>query len=145
VTEPKAEPTLFSSDAYVLRVEAFLTEASGWCKSHGLAIENGVVTLREERMAEYKAPSLDISKDGVPVAKILPVGSKIIGAQGRIDLVGQVARHAFLFYVGKGPAFSTQTVVAGKTVSSSSVPMLTGVDGDGWYWIEAKVRRGETH
>lgn len=143
MTEPKQESALFSAEEYVQRVETFLIEARRWCESHGLAVERGVVTLREERMAQYDAPSLAISKGGMPVAKILPVGSKIIGAQGRIDLVGRVTRHAFLFHVGKGPTISTQTVIAGKTTNSSSMPMLSGVDGDGWYWIEATVRRAK--
>jgi len=143
VTEPNHEPILFSPEEYLQRIETFLADARTWCESHGLAVERGAVTLREERMAEYDAPSLAISKNSMPVAKILPVGSKIIGAQGRIDLVGRVTRHAFLFYVGKGPAISTQAIVAGKATSSSSVPMLSGVDGDGWYWIEATVRRAK--
>ena len=143
MTEPKQEPPLFSPEEYVQRVETFLTEARGWCERHGLAVERGVVKLREERMAEYDAPTLAISTDGMPVAKILPVGSKIIGAQGRIDLVGRVTRHAFLFYVGKGPVISEQSVVAGKATRSSSMPMHSGVDGDGWYWIEATVRRAK--
>lgn len=143
MTEPNQESIFFSAEEYVRRVETFLIEASGWCERHGLAVERGVVTLREERMAEYDAPSLAISKDGMSVAKILPVGSKIIGAHGRVDLVGRVTKHAFLFYVGKGPAISTQTVVAGKAARSSPMPMLSGVDGDGWYWIEATVRRAK--
>ncbi|MDR6495977.1 hypothetical protein J2797_005902 [Paraburkholderia terricola] len=114
MTEPKTEHPLFSPEEYVQRVTTFLREASGWCTDHGLAVENDVVTLREELMAEYKAPSLYILKDGVSLAKILPVGSKIIGAHGRVDLIGRVTRHAFLFYVGKGPAFSTQTIVGGN-------------------------------
>ena len=141
VAEPKTEDAGFSSIEYVERVTSFLGAVSGWCREHGLTVERDTVTLNEELMAQYDAPSLHISKDGVSVAKILPVGSKIIGAQGRVDLIGRVTRHAFLFYVGKGPAFSTQTILGGKTTTSSSTPMLSGVDGDGWYWIEARVRR----
>ena len=143
MNEPKQDPTLFSPEEYVQRVETFLSEARGWCESHGLAVERGAVTLTEERMAAYDAPSLAISAGGMPVAKILPVGSKVIGAQGRIDLVGRVTRHALLFYVGKHPVISEQTVVAGKAAHSSSMPILSGVDGDGWYWIEATVRRAK--
>ncbi|PPK42856.1 hypothetical protein B0G57_116107 [Trinickia symbiotica] len=135
------EHALFYPDEYLERVTAFLAEASGWCKKHGLSVETGVVTLREERMAEYEAPSLCIAKDGVSVAKIVPVGSKIIGARGRVDLIGRVARHAFLFHVGKGPGISTETVSGRKSIGSSPTPMLAGVNGDGWYWIEATVRR----
>ena len=143
MAEPKTEDAGFSSVEYVQRVATFLREVSVWCRERGLTVERNAVTLREELMAQYDAPSLYIAKDGVSVAKILPVGSKIIGAQGRVDLIGRVTRHALLFYVGKGPAFSTQTVVGGRTTTSSSTPMLSEVDGDGWYWIEARVRRAK--
>ncbi|MFM0739886.1 hypothetical protein PQQ51_21815 [Paraburkholderia xenovorans] len=141
MVEQKTEDAGFSSIEYVQRVTTFLEEVSGWCIEHGLTVDRDAVKLNEERMAQYDAPSLYISKDGVSVARILPVGSKIIGARGRVDLIGRVTRHAFLFYVGKGSAFSTQTTVDGKTVTSSSTRMISGVDADGWYWIEAKVRR----
>jgi len=143
VTEPKIEHSLFPSEEYVQRVTSFLTEAKGWCKKRGLAVKDDVVKRREERMAEYEAPSLKISKDGVSVAEIVPIGSKIIAAHGRVDLIGRVTRHAFLFYVGKGPVVSLQTSIGKEATSSSSAPMLSGVDGDGWYWIEAKVRQAK--
>lgn len=143
MTEPKTEHGSFSSEEYVQRVTAFLREASGWCKCRGLAVKNGVVTLREEQMAEYEAPCLYISKDGVSVANILPVGSKIVGAHGRVDLIGRVARHALLFFAGKGPALSTQPPLGGEVARSSSAPMFSEVDEDGWYWIEARVRRAK--
>jgi hypothetical protein len=143
VAEPKTEDTGFSSVEYVQRVTTFLVQVSAWCRAHGLTVERDAVTLSEELMAKYDAPILYIAKDGVSVAKILPVGSKIIGAHGRVDLIGRVTRHAFLFYVGKGPAFSMQTNAGGKTTTSSSTPMLSEVDEDGWYWIEARVRRAK--
>lgn len=141
MAEPNTEDAGSSSADYVQRVATFLEEAGGWCGARGLTVECDAVTLREEHTAAYDAPRLSICKDGASVARIVPVGSKIIGAHGRIDLIGRVTRHAFLFYVGKGPAFPTQTVAGGKTATSSSAPMLPGVDGDGWYWIEARVRR----
>ncbi|MGF6807870.1 hypothetical protein OKW30_002996 [Paraburkholderia sp. Clong3] len=143
MAEPTTEDAGSSSAEYVQRVTTFLGEVSAWCRDHGLTVERDVTTLSEEMMAQYDAPILHISKDGVSVAKIQPVGSKIIGAHGRVDLIGRVTRHAFLFYVGKGPTFSTQTTVGGKNTTSSSAPMLSGVDGDGWYWIEARVRRAK--
>ncbi|RFU48067.1 hypothetical protein D0B32_11170 [Paraburkholderia sp. DHOC27] len=99
--------------------------------------------LSEELMAQYVAPSLYISKDDVPVARILPIGSRIIGAQGRVDLIGGVARHSLLFRVGRSPALSTQTGVGGKFKASLSTPLLSQVGEEGWYWIEATVRRAK--
>lgn len=143
VAEPKTENAHFSSADYVQRVTAFLEQVSGWCRERGLTVDRDAVTLSEELMAQYDAPSLHIAKDGVSLARILPVGSNIIGAQGRVDLIGRVARHAFLFCVGKGPASSPQTIASEKTSASSSKPMLSDVDGAGWYWIEARVRRAK--
>jgi hypothetical protein len=141
VVESRTEDASFPAVEYVERVTSFLGEVSGWCRDRGLSVERGVVTLNEERMDRYDAPSLYLSKDGVSLARILPAGSRIIGAHGRVDLIGRVTRHAFLFYVGNGPVISTKTVVGGKTATSSSTRMFSGVDGDGWYWIEARVRR----
>lgn len=143
VAELGTEDAGASSFGYVQRVTSFLEEVSAWCREYDLTVKRDTVTLNEERMAQYDAPSLFIAKDGVSVARILPVGSKIIGALGRVDLIGCVTRHALLFYAGNGPAFSTHTAAAGKATASSSAPMLSRVDRDGWYWIEAKIRRAK--
>ncbi|MFM0646604.1 hypothetical protein PQR14_19945 [Paraburkholderia bryophila] len=141
MAEPKTEDAGFSAVEYVQRIATFLEQVTAWCGEQGLTVERGAVTLNEELMARYDAPSLYIKKDGASLARIMPVGSKIVGAHGRVDLIGRVARHAFLFYVGKSPAFSTQTVASGKGRIPSSIPMRSGIDRDGWYWIEAIVRR----
>jgi hypothetical protein len=143
VAEPKTENAGFSSVEYVRRVTTFLEHVSAWCEERGLSVERNAVTLSEELIPRYDAPSLHIAKDGVAMAKILPVGSKIIGAHGRVDLIGRVARHALLFYVEKtkDPTLSAQPIAGKKTMASSSKPTLSGVDGDGWYWIEARIRR----
>src|SRR5215469_12569666 len=99
MNEIEREDTVLSSEAYVRRVTSFLNDASGWCRDRGLTVENSVVTLREQGIPEYQAPSLFISKEGVSLAKMLPVGSRILGAQGRVDLIGRIARHTLLFCV----------------------------------------------
>lgn len=143
MAEPKIEQTLASTTKYLQRVTSFMAQASDWCKSRGLSVENDFVMLREERTAEYQAPLLSMAKDGVSLAKLVPAGSKIIGAEGRVDLIGPIARHAFLFYPRKGATSSTQIKVGEKTTSSSPTPMLSRIDGEGWYWIEATVRRAK--
>ena len=99
------------------RVRAFLVRAREWCTERDLTVQDDVVELNEQGMPKYDAPSLHISKDGVSLAKIVPLGAAIIGAQGRIDLIGPVARHSFLFHVGKGQGISIRASVNGKTTS----------------------------
>lgn len=141
VTEQKSELSLSPSEEFVRRATRFLREVSGWCQDHGLTVENRVVSLKEEQIAEYDAPSLHISKDGVLLAKLLPVGSKIIGANGRVDVVGRLTRHALLLFLDKERAFSASTIPEARTRTFSSTSMRSRVGGDGWYWIEARIRR----
>jgi hypothetical protein len=44
--------------------------------------------------------------------------------------------------VNEDREFSTRTIVGGKAASSAFAPVRTSlVDEDGWYWIEATIRR----
>src|ERR1700754_2670862 len=86
-------------ELYLQRVRAFLAQVREWSTERSLSVVDDVTELNEQGIPRYQAPSLYVSKDNVSLAKIMPIGSAIIGAQGRIDLIGQVARHAFLFHV----------------------------------------------
>jgi hypothetical protein len=133
VDESTNEDGFAPSSQYVQRVAAFLDVATGWCRRHGLSVEHGVVPLREEKIAEYQAPSLRISKDGVVLANIVPAGSRVIGAQGRLDLIGRITRHALLFY---GPEDSVPDASpTGGKASGRARPRV-----EGWCWIEARIR-----
>jgi hypothetical protein len=139
--ESKDEYDQFSSEEFVQGVETFFAAASGWCNDHGLAVKTGVVKIREELIPEYGVPSLYLLKDGVSLARMIPVGSRILCARGRVDLIGQLGRHPLLFCAAKGPEYLTQTNVGGKTKRPSSRSLLSGVLEEGWYWIEGGICR----
>jgi hypothetical protein len=141
MTDLKTEQVLFSSREYVQRVATFLQEVSGWCRDHELTVEYGAVTLREELVAPYEAASLKISKDAASLAKLVPVASRVIGAQGRVDLVGRLARHPLLYYFENGLTLWTKNEADEKPESSAPKRKYLGADGEGWYWIEAGIRR----
>ncbi|SOE94977.1 hypothetical protein SAMN05414139_07825 [Burkholderia sp. D7] len=144
MTEQKMELQAEQTKVYVERVSAFLAQARAWCTERDLNVSGDSVELNEEHLPKYLAPTLHVStKDGVTVARLVPRGSAIIGAHGRIDLIGHVTRHAFLFQIGKGPTISMKAIIHGKTTSESSRPMLSGVDGDGWYWMETAIGRAK--
>ncbi|GAB2903367.1 hypothetical protein GCM10027093_45730 [Paraburkholderia jirisanensis] len=140
MTDLKTTQAHFSSHEYVQRVTIFLQEVSDWCRGRELTVEYGAVTLREEFVAPYEAASLHISKDGVPLGRIVPVGSRIIGAEGRVDLIGQLARHPIVYHVWKDSALSTRAISNEKAITSPSTPNRSRLKRDGWHWTEAKVR-----
>lgn len=130
---------------YRQRVAAFMVQAHVWCTARGLVVDTIPTELFEEAIPKYEATSLRIlTPDRQPLAELLPTGAAIIGAHGRIDLRGDLARHAFLFQTGSVSAISQAAKLADATTSDdTSQPILSGIDGDGWYWHEAFVRRAK--
>jgi hypothetical protein len=128
---------------YQERVAAFMAQAREWCLAHGLKVKDIPTDILEEGLDKYRADSLRIlSPIDQPLAELLPTGSAIIGAQGRINLIGSLARHAFLYQTGKGPAIQvTATTVAGASSKDFPTPLYRGIDGDGWYWFESSMRK----
>ncbi|WDD95386.1 hypothetical protein Bsp3421_005558 [Burkholderia sp. FERM BP-3421] len=141
MTEQETEDAGLSSTEYVKCVTAFMDDVSRWCGDCGLAVERNLVTLWEEHMDKYDAPGLHISKDGASLGRVVPTGSRIIGADGRVDLNGRITRHSLLFYRGRSPSPPARPIVGRRAAAASSIRTRPGVDEDGWYWIEASVRR----
>jgi len=142
VIESKTEDGAQAAEEYVQRVSAFLKQVRGWCEEYDLVMKEGVTTLREEDMPDYDAPSLAISVEGVNVATIVPVGSKILCAQGRVDIKGLLTRHSLLFRLGAGPRYPYLTRADfGQKVPRRLMRPNRAVEQDGWYWIEGHIRK----
>lgn len=127
-------------EVFTQRVNALLADVVTWCGARGFQIEHTSRTLNEEEVGRYDVPALRISWEGLRVGEVVPIGSRIIAADGRVDLVGRMLSHELLFVVGKGPAYKTYTIVNGKECSVMR-PLLRDINGDGWYWVESTLRR----
>lgn len=99
------------------------------------------IELREEAYGAYKAQKMTIQDaDGITIADIMPVGAGVIGASGRVDLVGKYDRVIIVLLEKGGPIITT--------MDSGGKPSVTRFYKDikeaGWYWIEDR-RRGKAH
>lgn len=131
---------------YQQRVRDFMDQARGWCTAHGLRVDESPTYVLESYAPQYEARSMRIltADSDIPIAELLPTGSAIIGAQGRIDLKGRLARHALLYQTGRGPGIGITATTADGTVSREApTPIYPGIDGDGWYWYEASIRKAK--
>lgn len=123
---------------YLERLNAFLAQTRAWCTARNLVLAETGVELNEEGLSRYQAPGLSISTvDGTLLATLKPIASAVIAAEGRVDLVGRITTHAFLFQTAHGPMISVRTNGKGERLQ----PMFRGINGDGWYWIEAVMRK----
>jgi hypothetical protein len=127
-------------DEYIARLNALYSDAEKWIEDTDLKASRGQLELREEIPGSYDAPTLSIhDSQGSKVADLLPIGAWIIGAEGRVDLVGILDRNSLVFLGVGGPRRKTRVSVEGSGEAEEwSRPLFRGVDQPGWYWIEDK-------
>ena len=76
---------------FLASTQELFTEIQSWATAKGLRVKRGSVTLNEQAYGSYQAETLRILTDGdEKIAELVPVGASIIGAKGRIDIVGTV-------------------------------------------------------
>ncbi len=132
-------------DQYLKRIESLLADCGQWCRARGLKVRRGEITINEERHGQYQASTLNITDtEGRRIAEVIPFGESILGALGRVDLVGEYGKREKIFYLsGGGPKVQMRLRGGkGETIEESTRPLLRGVSDDGWYWVSpAPIRR----
>src|SRR5690349_24472572 len=89
---------------YTEQVRNFIRQVERWLDPIGLKGSEGSVELNEEDIGRYQAMQLEITdRDDKLIASLVPMGASIIGADGRIDLVGPLDREVILYLTGGGP------------------------------------------
>ena len=126
-------------DAYQERIRALYSEVQRWIEPLSTEVED--VQVLEQASGPYPAPCLIIKSDESEIVRLEPIGTWIIGAEGRVDLIGSNDKTAIVYLKQGGPIMAFRESEGGKEISRSSVPLFQGADQDGWYWIEDK-RRG---
>jgi hypothetical protein len=94
-----------------------------------------------EAQGEYEAPAIAIAEGTMRIAEVVPVGTFVLGARGRVDVVGRVDR-ATLLYLESDPHIETTVrSESGSVLSIRRLSLFKNVDRPGWYWmIDARHR-----
>lgn len=96
-------------DGFYGEVRSWLDEAR---QEKLIKVTAGEVTITEEALGTYRAPSLTLAVEKKTV-KLKPIGSVIIGADGRVDMESSSGTYLFLYLAdqkkwvhgfGKNPA-----------------------------------------
>ena len=122
-------------DLFVSRVHSLLEDMRKWLDGTGLVAKTSEIIVNEKTPGDYTVDQLEIvDKKGEPVAKVTPVGAYVIAAEGRVDIEGFIGKESIVFMKGSP---DLQTNSAGEKRTGH---FYTGIDHDGWYWIENKRR-----
>ncbi|MBN1974360.1 MAG: hypothetical protein JW787_12025 [Sedimentisphaerales bacterium] len=126
---------------YIIRVKDLYDQVKKWIKAKKLIAKEKEVELNEEMSGIYKVPGLLIEdKEGKKIAELQPAGAWIIGAEGRVDIIGIIDRAYLVYLQIEGPHMKMSVSSSAEKVEEISRPLFKGVDQPGWYWIENKPR-----
>ena len=122
------------------------SDIENWLKGTDLKASRGTMELDEEVLGRYEAPTVTIQNaQAKKVADLLPVGAQIIGAEGRVDLVGTLDREVLVYLSQGGPRITVKAANRREAEGGRATPLFRGVEEAGWYWIErsrpARARR----
>lgn len=123
-------------DFFVAEVERLYREIKEWVSTSSLECRESQISITEKSSGTYTIKKLTIfAEGGDMVAELVPVGTWVIGAKGRVDIIG---RHDRLIIVHLSPAANSSTD-AKSHLAPQSRPLFKGIDEAGWYWIEHKL------
>lgn len=92
------------------------------------------IEISEEYLGSYEVPKLtfQIGNDKV-VAK--PIGHRVIGAKGRVDLIGARGTLRFVLLEKGGPAIRTKIKIGERVEEefSKSLILTSEINNSGWY------------
>ena len=126
-------------EEYISRLVDLYADVEIWTEGSDLRTKQGKMELHEEAPGRYQVPTLAIRDvQGNKLADLVPVGAWIIGAEGRVDMVGSMDVNSLVYLKAGGPAVITKEVVGGRSSEDRPTPLFKGVKGAGWYWIEDK-------
>lgn len=106
-----------------------------WLRATPISITSRDVELNEELVGRYEAPMLSLTIAGGHVAELRPIGLSIVGAKGRVDMVGALDSVSLLS-LSPGAAITWTVATADRVLDRAARPLFEGVDKAGWYWIE---------
>ena len=108
---------------YLDRVGKLYKDVAFWIKEKGLKTENGNIQIHEEASGQYSAPVLKILDSyNQCIAELRPAGAWIIGAEGRIDLIGRLDRIPIVALDKGGPSITTSMTVGDHVEKPVSRP-----------------------
>lgn len=123
------------------RVEALYETVGQWMPGKIISLHREPLTLNEEGIGEYVVDKLILEDHAQgKVATLTPKGSLVIGAEGRVDLVGKYDMATLVWLKENGPTLAGSIDDAPRKVRH----FFNNIESEGWYWIE-DARRGRAH
>lgn len=124
-------------NTYLSDIKSLYQEISKWIDNKSLKMQEEEIVVHEKAPGKYKVQKLIILDDNDNrIAELVPIGAWIIGAKGRIDLVGKLDKVTIVDLEKGGPTLTTSITEGRKKEEKKTRYLYKVVDHEGWYWIE---------
>ncbi len=136
-------------DEYLDNVSKCYAMVEEWLNGKFLSSKQVEYVVYEEASGKYETKKLLVYKnENNQIAELLPVGAWVIGANGRIDLIGNFDQQ-ILVYLKKDIKIKASTTTSigdeeHQEASKNSRSLYKGFEKAGWYWIEDN-KLGKAH
>lgn len=130
---------------YLKNISVFYTMVKEWLKDKSLFCEETDLNINEKASGEYTTKKLIIFKDtDHQIAEICPVGAWTIGANGRMDLIGDFDQQILIYLKTKKLTTIPSDEEPCDVPEDHHSAYYKGIRKAGWYWIEDR-RLGKAH
>jgi len=125
---------------YCTRVEELYEAVRQWLPGEIFEFGREKTWLNEEGIGYFTEKLVLKDKTQGVVATLVPKGSQVIGAEGRVDVVGKYDVTPLVWLKENGPSLSSSANESPRKVRH----FFNNIETEGWYWIE-DARRGRAH
>lgn len=122
---------------YRQNISTLFESVKNWIEDLPLSTKEESIELIEELGGRYSINKLALfNKNNALLAELVPAGAWVIGAKGRVDLIGKYERE-ILVYLEASPSLrvSCSTPESTEKLTHS---LYKGIEREDWYWIESK-------
>ncbi len=133
---------------YNQELEEILKTFKYWLIELGYEVEKSgekLLERTEELSGTYTTKQIDLLIDNEMKISFVPYGIWLIGAKGRIDIVGPAGKEKLVYFKAGGPGISvTEGTRLKKDTRVSRHQIFQNIKTDGWYWYDdSTYRRAE--
>ncbi len=130
----KSEINWFNSELRKLKenLEEWLIELG-----HQISVDEKEITNIEDLSGNYTTTDYTFLIDNELRVILHPFGIWLIGAKGRIDLIGPSGKEKLIYLLAEGPGIKSETKnSSGNVIKKRHHRYFDNVDTDGWYWYD---------
>lgn len=113
-------------EVYLNNVKELYASVDVWLSEKNLSFEEVEHEIDEEKFGTYKTSKMiiDLPEKNITLANLCPVSASVIGADGRVDLIGDYDQQILLYLTPNKPDGTIEKMPYKE------------VKKNGWYWIE---------